>query len=101
MASRLELQTKLEELLGSRNVYYQPPNNLTMQYDAIRYSLSNINSLFANGNRYKNMKRYDLIVISRKPDPEVVNAILELPYASPGKPYVADNLNHYPITLYF
>ena len=25
MASRLELQSKLEELLGSRNVYYQPP----------------------------------------------------------------------------
>ena len=25
MASRLELQAKLEELLGSKNVYYQPP----------------------------------------------------------------------------
>lgn len=101
MASRLELQTKLEELLGSRNVYHQPPANKMMQYDAIRYSLSNPDSRFADDRRYKFMKCYDLIVISRLPDPEVVDKILELPYSSIGKPYVADNLNHYPITLYF
>ena len=101
MASRLELQTKLEELLESRNVYYQPPNNITMQYDAIRYSLSNINSKFADNKKYKNMNCYDLIVISRKPDPEVVNKILSLPYSSLGRPYVSDNLNHYPIILYY
>lgn len=101
MASRLELQTKLEELLGNRNVYFQTPNNVVMQYDAIRYSLSNIDSQFANGKRYKNMNCYDLIVISRKPDPEVVGKLLELPYSSLGRPYVADNLNHYPITLYY
>lgn len=101
MAGELKLQTKLEELLGSRNVYYQPPTNIMMQYDAIRYSLAGINSRFADDKRYKNMKQYELIVISRRSDPEVVDKILELPYASLGKPYVADNLYHYPITLYY
>lgn len=101
MASRLELQTKLEELLGSRNVYYQSPGSTNMQYDAIRYSLSRIDTQYADNRRYKNMNCYDVIVISRRPDPEVINKILELPYASFNRHYVADNLNHYSITLYY
>lgn len=101
MGSRVELQTLLESFLGSRNVYYQPPPNVAMSYDAIRYSLSNVSSRFADDKRYKNMKRYEIIVISRRPDPEVVDKILDLPYSSLSNPYVADNLNHYPITLYY
>lgn len=101
MATREELQLKLEELLKSRNVYYNPPANIQMKYDAIRYSLSDIQSDYANNNKYTKLKCYDLIVISRKPDPEVVEKILELPYSSLGRPYMADNLNHYPITLYY
>lgn len=101
MATREELQVKLEELLKSRNVYYNPPANIQMKYDAIRYSLSELVSSYANNNKYKNNKCYDLIVISKKPDPEVVEKILELPYSSPGRPYMSDNLNHYPITLYW
>lgn len=101
MASRLELQTTFEEMLGTRNVYYQTPSNVTMQYDAIRYSLSSINTRYANDKKYKNMKCYDVIVISRRPDPAVIKKILELPYSSLGRPYVVDNLYHYPITLYY
>lgn len=101
MASRLELQTKLEELLGSRNVYYNPPTNLRMEYDCIRYSLGTIQSEYANDAKYSKMKRYELIVISRVSDPEIVDDLLELPYCSMGTPYKADNLNHYPLTLYW
>ena len=101
MASRLELQKKLEELLESRNVYYEPPTNVRMEYDAIRYSLEAIESRFANDDRYRNLKKYNVIVISRDPDPEVVDKILGLRYTSLGRPYVADNLYHYPITIYY
>lgn len=101
MASRIELHEKLCELLGSRNVYYQPPESLKMEYDAIRYSLDDMFTKLANGKRYVSKKRYNVIVISRLPDPEVVDKILELPYSSLGRPYAADNLNHYPITLYY
>lgn len=101
MASVEELQLKLEELLESRNVYYNPPANIQMQYDAIRYSLSAIQNDYANNNKYTKMKCYDLVVISIDPDPEVIDKILELPYSSLGRPYKADNLHHYPITLYY
>lgn len=101
MASRLELQSKLEELLGNRNVYYNPPANLKMEYDAIRYSLGGVQTTNANNTKYSKTKRYEGIVISKKSDPEVVDKILELPYTSLGTPYKADNLNHYPFTIYF
>lgn len=101
MASRLELQTKLEELLGSRNVYYQPPESIKMEYPAIRYSLANINSKHADNMNYSNVNYYELIVIDRRPDNPVIQKILELPMSSFGRHYSADNLNHYVINLYF
>lgn len=101
MASRLELQSKLEELLGSRNVYYQPPENFKISYPAIIYTKSDINSTHANNINYVNITRYQIIVVDRKPDNEVINKILELPLSSYDRFYVSDNLNHDSITLYY
>lgn len=101
MASRLELQSKLEELLGSRNVYYQPPENFKISYPAIIYTKSDIDSTHANNINYVNITRYQIIVVDRKPDNEVINKILELPLSSYDRFYVSDNLNHDSITLYY
>lgn len=101
MATRTELQSLLEELNGSINVYYNPPATLKMEYRAIRYKLNNIQNEHANDKRYFNKKRYDLIVISKESDPDVVDKLLELPYCSLSTPYKSDNLNHYPLTLYW
>lgn len=101
MASRIQLQSKLEELLGSRNVYYQPPSNLIMTYPAIRYSLSNISVNRANDASYLQSRRYELILIDKKPDNPVIDEILQLPMCTFGSHYKADNLNHYTFTLYY
>ena len=101
MASRLELQTKLEELLGNKNVYYQPPENLKIEYPAIVYSKSKIESRYANDAKYSNFTLYEIIVIDRKPDNEVIQKILELPLSSFDRHYTSNNLNHDVINLYF
>lgn len=101
MATRLELQSKLEELLGSRNVYYQPPESVKMEYPAITYSKTNIPVIYANGSVYSKNTCYEIIVIDKKPDNEVVNKLLELPYCSYDRQYKADNLNHDVLTLYY
>lgn len=101
MASRVELQTKLEELLGNRNVYYQPPESLKMEYPCIRYSKNDIDTKYANNKKYINTKQYQLIVIDRKPDNIVIDKILELPLSSYSNHYISDNLHHDVITLYF
>lgn len=101
MARRLELQSKLEELLGSRNVYYQPPESIKMEYPAIRYSTSDILSTFADNKTYNMRSCYEIIVIDRKPDNPVIKELMELPYCSFDRHYTADNLHHDILTLYY
>ena len=101
MASRLELHTRLEELLGNKNVYYQPPESIKMEYPAIVYSKSNIKSTFANDAAYSLLRRYEITVIDRKPDNEVVDKLLRFPYCSFDRHYKSSNLNHDILTLYY
>lgn len=101
MADRLELSAKLRELLGSDNVYYNPPESKKMEYDAIRYSKSNIKGRFANDAAYSYLNSYEVVVISRKPDPEIVDKLLSLPYCSFDRYYPSDNLHHNVFTLYW
>ena len=101
MANRLDLQSLLEELLGSRNVYYTPPESIKMQYPAIRYSKKKIESVHADDSKYLMRDCYELIVISRTPDHPAIKQLLALPYCSYDRPYVADNLYHDVLTIYY
>lgn len=102
MGTRLELQSKLEELLGSKHVYYQPPESIKMEYPAIVYSKSKIGIERANDSVYLKNTKYEIIVIDRKPDNPVIKKLLNaLPYCVYDRPYKADNLNHDVLTLYF
>ena len=101
MANRLELHSLLEELLGSKNVYYKPPESIKMQYPAIKYSKKDISSTYANNAKYLMRDCYELIVISRLPDDPVIKKLLALPYCSYDRPYVADNLNHDVLIIYY
>ena len=101
MADRLELHSVLQELLGSSNVYYQPPESIKMQYDAIRYSKKNIASKYANDRKYSMTDCYEVIVISRLPDNPVIKKLLSLPYCSYNRHYIADNLHHDVLTIYW
>ena len=98
---RLELHSKLEGLLGSKNVYYQPPASVKMVYPAIRYSKARIDSKHANNKKYLNKTLYDVVVIDSMPDNPVIEKILELPHSSHDRWYAADGLNHDVIKLYY
>lgn len=102
MANRLDLQAALEEILGSRNVYFNPPEDLRMSYDAIRYALSGKNIKRANNKVYKSVNQYDGVVITRNPDTDIPDRLLStFEMISVGRPYKADTLNHYPFTIYY
>lgn len=100
-ASRLKLQSKLEELLGSENVYYNPPESKKMAYPAIRYTKKDIDVRRASNTIHTTKTCYEVTVISAKPDDPVIEKILELPYCSYDRPYKASNLNHDVLTLYY
>lgn len=102
MASRLELHEELCEALGTRNVYFNPPESVKMQYDAIRYGLGGKDLKRANDKIYRNTNRYDGVVITRNPDTDIPDKLLaRFEMISFGRPYPADNLNHYPFTIYY
>lgn len=101
MANRPDLQTMLEELLGSRNVYYDPPESVKMQYDAIRYSRSKIVNTKANDSVYRQDNRYEVVAIYRDPDSDLPGRISRLPKCTHDTHYKADNLHHDVFTLYF
>lgn len=101
MGLRVDLQATLERLLGSRNVYYQPPETIKMEYPAIVYSKSNLKSRYANDALYSLDTSYELIVIDRKPDNPVIKELLKLPYCSFNRNYKSDNLEHDVLTIYY
>ena len=101
MDRRLKLQELLCGILGSRNVYFQPPSNVEMQYDAIVYSRSNIENGHANNNVYKQNDVYELTAIYEDPDSDIVRKISLLPRCRFDRQYVSENLNHAVFTLYY
>lgn len=101
MASRLELHEILCEVLGSRNVYYDPPASVQMHYDAIRYSRSKIDNTFANNSVYMQNDSYEVIVIYRDPDSDLPRKISQLPKCRHDRHYVAENLHHDSFTIYY
>ena len=98
---RLELHEILCEILGSRNVYYQPPASVQMQYPAIRYSRYNIENEPADNIPYKQSHFYQLTVIDSDPDSEIVHKVSKLPMCVFDRHYAADNLNHDVFTICF
>ena len=102
MANRLDLQAEFEQILGSRNVYFQPPSANKMKYPCIRYKTSAPDIKRANDKMYLNVKCYEGVIIDSNPDSTIPDKLLEhFKMCSVGDSYVADNLNHYPFTIYY
>lgn len=101
MASRLDLQTQLEEILGTRNVYYQPPESIKLSYPCILYSLADINDAKADNSSYMKNRRYEVILIDEDPDSCYVDPILDLPYSRFDRSYPTSGLNHFVFSLYY
>ena len=100
MNDRLELHEILCQILGSRNVYFQPPESVSMKYPAIRYSRNRIENTSADNIIYKQDVSYTITVIDRDPDSEIVERLSKVPRIVYDRSYVADNLNHDVFTLY-
>lgn len=101
MHHRLELHEILCGVLGSRHVYYQPPENVQMEYPAIVYSRNSIENAFAENSVYKQDHQYQIIVIDKDPDSKTMDAVSKLPMCRFVRHYEKDNLNHDVFTIYY
>lgn len=98
---REQLQADLETILGSPNVYFQPPENVKIQYPCIVYKRERGDAEFAGNRPYHNEMRYQLTVMSRDPDFEVVRTLQEHPKCLHIRYFPVQDLNHDVFTLVF
>jgi hypothetical protein len=101
MAPRLQLQALLESLLGSRNVYFQPPPTIQMKYPCIVYKRDYVKSSHADNVPYKHRKRYQVTIIDSNPDSLIPAKVSLLPTASFDRSFTNDQLNHDVYNLFF
>ena len=99
MATRLELQTKLETLVS--HVYYQPPETIKMEYPCIVYDTSNDDLLHADDMAYRRKRIYSVMVIDRNPDSILPDAVGDMFNARMNRHYTADNLHHYVYNIFY
>lgn len=96
-----ELQFLLEQLLGSANVYFQPPEDKQLVYPCIVYQLDGVRTDYATNRPYRNAKRYLVTYIDRRPDMYIPDKIALLPTASFNRFFIQSNLNHWAYRVYF
>lgn len=107
MERRLKLHAEFVDILQTKGekderVYFQSPSSNHMSYPCIRYSKSTPDLKRANNRIYQNTDCYEVIVIDYDPESAIPNEILErFPMCSIDRYYVADNLNHTVLTLYY
>jgi hypothetical protein len=101
MGTRLELQSLLETNLGTRNVYFQPPETLKMEYPCIVYKRDYAVTEFADNKPYTHTKRYSVTVIDRNPDSLIPDKIAALPMCLFVRHMTVNNLNHDIYNIYF
>ncbi|MCF0227858.1 MAG: hypothetical protein HUJ52_03490 [Malacoplasma sp.] len=103
MNRRLELQAKLEEILGSRNVYYNPMESTKIEYPAIVYRPNSFYIRKADNKIYNDIRSYTITTLynSAKDNPVVDKLLNEFEYISYSSHYIADNINHDNFNLYY
>lgn len=101
MASRFDLHELLCSVLGTRNVYFQPPESVKMQYPCIVYKRSSVDTRFADNELYMRKKRYTVTVIDKNPDSEIPDKVASIPMCAFDRHFTSDNLNHDVFSIYY
>ena len=100
--NREDLHEILKELLGSNNVYFQPPESRKLDYPCVIYNRENGDSQFADNKTYTFSYRYQIIYIDRDPDSDFPIRLIErLPKCIYDRHFTSDNLNHEVFNLYY
>lgn len=94
---RLELDSRLRRILGSNNLYFEPPASKRMEYPCIRYTRERIDTNYANNKVYLGKQRYNVMLIYYDVDSDLIDKVLrndEDLVFSHERHYVADGLHH-------
>lgn len=97
---RTEFHALLQDILGSKNVYYQPPAELKMKYPCIRYEESHIDIVSADNHGYLATRAYSVTYITKQSDSDMPLRLARLPMCRQDRSYRAGGLYHETFTIY-
>lgn len=114
---RSGLQEILEEIFsifheadGKQHVYFQPPENIMLNYPCVIYKRDGNRPTWADNLKYCNHWSYLMIILDKDPissrvnaegTKTIIDAISELPTCSYIRHYVVDNINHDVFKIYY
>lgn len=103
MKSRDDLQTKLEALLGSEYVYFQPPDGLQLyKGNKIVYKRDKVHEQKANNKSYVTHGKYTVTLISRDPDWDLpLQFTDEFDHCDYDRTFISNNSYHNVFILYY
>ena len=101
MDRRIALHNFLLALLGSANVYFQPPESISISYPCIIYELSDLTIKHASNLSYIKNRRYSCKLISRSSDPKELDKLSDLKHFDFERHFIVDNLHHFAFNIYF
>lgn len=110
IGSREDLHLELQDILetygaGNRkDVYFQPPESIKMDYPAITYELSGVTDKKANNSEYFIAKEYAVTFMTN--DPDLGNNLIEIflerfKFCRFSRSFISQNLNHYIFNLFY
>ncbi|SFU33400.1 hypothetical protein SAMN02910342_00119 [Butyrivibrio sp. INlla21] len=94
MGQRLNLSNLLRNLLGSNNVYFEPPSDFKMKFPCIVYERAKLEPDYADNLPYKIDKVYYVTCIYDDPDSDLPLKLAQLPMSVQQRHYQSDN-KHY------
>lgn len=98
---RIAFDGVLRRILGSDNVYFQPPESVKLSYPCIIYERTDADSYFADNAPYHVTTAYEVTVIDRNPDSEIPGKVALLPMCRAARHFTVNNLNHDVFIIYF
>lgn len=99
--SRTGLDAVLRDILGSANLYFEPPSTIKMKYPCIVYERGRMDLTHADDSVYVLNKRYTITAIYYDPDDDLPDKIAVLPMCFHDRHFTNDNLQHDVFTLYY
>lgn len=98
---RLDLHEILKDVLGSKHVYFQPPEDLQLIYPCIVYNRDFVDEKSADNIKYIHKRRYQVTVIGRNPDSDILEKMEALPLCTYQRFFAVEHLNHDVYNLFF
>lgn len=95
------LISEFSNILGSGNVYYEPPESIKLKYPCIIFKRETSNGEHADNLRYTITTKYSITLVDTESDSSYISAILSLPFTEHTNHYVSDGLHHDIFTIYW